>query len=182
VEALNFLKTGNLISLSEQNLIDCSSSYGNNGCSRGLMDSAFQYIIDNKGIDTEQTYPYFGIQSSCRFQSQWVGATINSYYILPYGNEITLTSAINNRTISVAVDASHISFQLYSAGVYYEPQCSSTALTRGMLVIGYGSTNTADYYIVKSSLGTSWGMSGYIWMSRNKNNNCGIASVASYPL
>lgn len=181
VEALNFIYTRNLISLSEQNLIDCSGSYGNSGCSGGWMDNAFKYIIANKGIDREANYPYQGNQGSCRFQSAWTGATINSFADVQAGNEGALANTVNKQPVSVAIDASHTSFQLYRSGIYYEPACSSNNLDHGVLVIGYGSEN-GDYYIVKNSWGTGWGMSGYLWMARNRGNNCGIATAASVPL
>jgi len=181
VEALNFMYTGNLISLSEQNLIDCSGSFGNGGCSGGLMDDAFRYIIANNGIDKEDNYPYQAVQGSCRFQSAWTGASIKSFSDVQSGNEGALTNTINQQPVSVAIDASHQSFQMYQSGIYSESQCSTTSLDHAVLAIGYGSNN-GDYYIVKNSWGTSWGMNGYIWMSRNNNNNCGIATMASIPL
>jgi len=181
VEGLNHIFTNNLISLSEQNLIDCSGSFGNGGCNGGSMDLAFKYIISNNGIDKEDNYPYQGVNANCRFQSAWTGAAIKNYRDVQSGNEGALANAANSQPVSVAIDAGHQSFQLYKNGIYSEGACSTTALDHGVLVIGYGSSGN-DYWIVKNSWGLGWGMSGYIWMSRNNGNNCGISTAASVPL
>jgi cathepsin L len=182
VEGAHFLSTNNLVSLSEQNLMDCSVSYGNQGCNGGLMDNAFRYIIANKGIDTEASYPYItASHSSCLYSAANSAATISSYKDVTSGSETALATAVNSKPISVAIDASHNSFQLYVSGVYYEPACSTSSLDHGVLAVGYG-TSTADYWLVKNSWGTSWGIAGYIQMSRNRSNNCGIATMASYPI
>ncbi len=75
LEGQHFAKTKQLVSLSEQNLVDCSGAYGNMGCDGGLMDSAFQYIKANDGIDTEESYPYEATDNQCRFKKAYVGAT-----------------------------------------------------------------------------------------------------------
>jgi len=181
VEALNFIYTRNLISLSEQNLMDCSTGYGNNGCNGGWMDSAFKYIIANNGIDREDAYRYEAKNGPCRFNPSATGASIKGYSDVQAGSEGGLVNAINKQPVSIAIDAGHTSFQLYRSGIYYEPACSSSNLDHGVLAIGYGSEN-GDYFIVKNSWGTGWGMNGYLWMSRNRGNNCGVATAASVPL
>lgn len=148
------------------------------------MDQAFQYIKDNKGIDTEKTYPYEGIDDKCRYNPKNSGATDKGAVDIPQGDEAKLAEALATvGPVSVAIDASQESFQFYSKGVYFDQNCSSEQLDHGVLAVGFGTDeNGQDYWLVKNSWGTTWGDQGYIKMARNRDNHCGIASSASYPL
>jgi len=170
-----------LVSLSEQNLVDCSDSYGNEGCNGGLMTQAMQYIIANGGIDTEASYPYTAEDGSCSYNAANSGATLSGFTNIAAGDENDLLAKNVIGPVSVAIDASHSSFQFYASGVYNEPACSSTQLDHGVLAIGWGTSGSTPYWLVKNSWGTDWGQAGYIWMSRNANNQCGIATAATIP-
>ncbi|CAF1033451.1 unnamed protein product [Rotaria sordida] len=183
LEGQHFNATGKLVSLSEQNLVDCSGKQGNMGCVGGEVNQAFQYIKDNSGIDTEDSYPYEDDDNQCRFKAETVGATVTGFNNIQSKNESALQEAVATiGPISVVIDASHRSFQLYKQGVYHEPFCSQIHLDLAVLAVGYGTESGKDYWIVKNNWGVNWGEKGYIRMTRNKRNECGIATSASYPL
>lgn len=182
LEGQQFRKTQRLVSLSEQNLLDCSTDRGNHGCRGGMMNTGFEYVKKNGGIDTEDSYPYKGVQRRCSFNRKNIGASCKGVTNIPRGDEAKLMNAAATvGPIAVAINVGD-TFHHYHSGVYYEPRCSETKLNHAALVIGYGTEFGHDFWLVKNSWGTSWGHDGYIKMARNKKNNCGIASVASYPL
>jgi cathepsin L len=183
IEGAWFLTNNALVSVSEQQLVDCSGAYGNYGCDGGLMDSAFEYLIkSSKGIEKEEDYKYTARDGTCKFEAGKIAVSIDGYKDIPK-DEKQLQTAIQKQPISVAIDAGHSSFQFYHSGVYNEPACSSSNLDHGVLAVGYGTSSTnQDYYIVKNSWGTNWGAQGYILMTRNKNNQCGIATMSSFPI
>ena len=164
LEGLSKLK-GSLQSFSEQQLVDCSGSYGNKGCSGGLMNSAFNYVKDH-GIVTESQYPYTGKQATCKTNTGPFKITGHASVNGCNG----LESDLQGRPISVAVDAS--SWSTYKSGVF--SNCK-TSLNHGVLLVG----STTQYWKVKNSWGSGWGESGYIRLARG--NTCGICNQASYP-
>jgi len=174
---------GELVSLSEEQLVDCSSAQGNQGCQGGLMDQGFEYIIQNHGICSEASYPYVSAggtsPGTCSASSCTSVATISSYTDVPANNEAALLSAAAGQPVSVAIEADQSVFQSYTGGIINDPSCGTT-LDHGVLVVGYGTDNGQDYWIVKNSWGASWGESGYVRLARNVNQ-CGISQQPSYP-
>jgi len=168
-------------------LVDCSDSYGNEGCNGGLMDWAFEYVISEGGLCTEAAYPYTGVDGTC--QATTCGALydpINAYSDVTADDELALQSASVLGCVSVAVEADQYAFQYYSSGVL--TGLCGTALDHGVLVVGYGvdTTQNLDYWLVKNSWGTSWGEEGYLQICRSCNANgldgeCGINMEPSYP-
>jgi cathepsin L len=123
------------------------------------------------------------VVGECKFKKSKIGATDSGFVDVTQGDEQALKHALGTvGPVSVAIDASHFSFQFYHSGVYDEAQCSPANLDHGVLAVGYGTYQGNDFWLVKNSWSEKWGIDGYIRMSRNKENQCGIASSASYPL
>ena len=183
MEGAHAKATGHLVSLSESQIVDCDVNGSDFGCDGGWMDGAFQYVINNHGIDSEKKYPYVAVDAPCQFNKSHVVAHFSNFSDVVGGENALKKAVAQVGPVSVAIDASNPSFQFYSGGVYFEPDCSQTMLDHGVLVVGYNTTaNGTDYWIVKNSWGPNWGIHGYIYMSRNRDNNCGIATKPSYPI
>ncbi|KAM9383903.1 cathepsin S, ortholog 1 [Pholidichthys leucotaenia] len=175
-------RTGVLVSLSPQNLVDCSTQDGNLGCRGGFISKAYSYIIRNGGVDSESFYPYEHKSGKCHYSVQGKAGYCSAYHILPRGEEQTLQAAVASvGPIAVAVNAMLPSFHLYRAGLYNVPSCNPRLINHAVLVVGYGTAAGQDYWLVKNSWGTTWGEDGFIRIARNRNNLCGIASFAVYP-
>ncbi|XP_059438997.1 low-temperature-induced cysteine proteinase-like [Corylus avellana] len=183
IEGINALDTGDLISLSEQELVDCDST--NEGCEGGYMDYAFEWVISNGGIDTESDYPYTGVDGTCNTTKEGNKAVSIDGYEDVGESDSALLCATVQQPISVGIDGSTWDFQLYTSGIY-DGDCSGDPdeIDHAVLIVGYGSEDGEDYWIVKNSWGTEWGMEGYIYIRRNTNLTygvCAINAMASYP-
>ncbi|KAK9877090.1 hypothetical protein WA026_016832 [Henosepilachna vigintioctopunctata] len=163
------------VSFSEQNLVDCDPV--STGCSGGWPIDALAYVVEN-GIEKEADYPYEEHNGQCRSDPSKV-VKISGYEQIPEGDEAALTEAVATKgPVSICLYAA-MEFNAYKSGIFKMPSCFQDAFTHAVLVVGYGSENGEDYYIVKNSYGPDWGDGGYIKVARNYNNMCGLASRAT---
>jgi cathepsin L len=170
LESADAIKGGNLKDLSEQQLVDCAGAQGNQGCNGGLMNQAFDYLIQFGGSEGQKDYPYTARDGSCKADKGKVAATIASHKELP-PNENALGDAIQNGPVSVAIEADQSIFQFYKSGIL-DGNCGKN-LDHGVLAVGYKSDANKGYWIVKNSWGASWGNQGFVWIRAFKNM-CGI--------
>jgi len=180
MEGAHFLKTGNLVSLSEQNLVDCS--WLNLGCSGGSMDRAFGYA-ESHALETEAEYPYVAKTGlfACKYDSSKGQVKVATYTDVPPKSPDQLKAALNKQPVSIAIEADKTVFQHYTTGVITGSACG-TSLDHGVLAVGYGTENGTDYFLVKNSWGPSWGDQGYVKLGVESGAGvCGIQSQPSYP-
>lgn len=190
-------KHGTLISLSEQELVDCvSDCYG---CDGGWPALAIEFIINGSkpnnsfilpnhntsnyshGVEFEGSYPYLGTDNDCSYNSSLVAANFSNLVEIPTDSVAHLYDALLSvGPISVAIDA-ELDLQHYQSGIFESNTCSNTTLDHAVTAIGYGISSLGKkYYIIKNSWGTEWGMDGYVYFSADIPNMCGIAHDACY--
>jgi len=182
IEGQYALATGSLVSLSEQNLVDCDHEccmYENEkacdaGCDGGLPPNAYTYVMKNGGIASEKNYPYEGYDNNCRYSPDKKAAYISNWTMLSDDESKFQSFLYTNGPLSVAVEADM--WQFYLTGVFYLP--CGTDLDHAVLLTGWGTETdilfrTMPYWIIKNSWGTGWGKYGYIWLERN-NGRCGV--------
>lgn len=194
LEGIYAIKNGNLVSFSEQQIVDCDNGLTKaHGCNGGLMDQVFDYVSSNGGLCSEEDYPYVSgttkkagtCQKSCKLVS---GSKISKHTDITPNSDNAMMTALTQQPISVAVDATN--FQFYKNGVF-TGSCG-TDLNHGVLIVGYSSDNGLDYYILKNSWSNLWGINGYMHLGRGNDpatgkpyNNgagqCGVLGMASYP-
>jgi len=179
--------TGDLVSLSEEQLADCATGfkYGSHGCNGGQMDGAFKYAIEN-GATTEGQYPYTagrGKTGECQQGDVTSVATFTGCYDVAPNDQVSLKAAVAKQPVSIAIEADTRYFQSYSSGILTSSDCG-TNLDHGVLIVGYGEDKGQKYWLVKNSWSTSWGDEGYVKIARSDSRNdkgiCGIAMQPSF--
>jgi len=187
IESGYALASGSLVSLSEQQYVDCDG-FPNLGCSGGQMKSGLKWAEKND-LCTEESYPYIakgGLLSSCKSKGCSVGLNAGTVTgvkslggTLSKASDEDLMTAVAGQPVSIAIEADQTIFQHYTSGVI-TGDCG-TSTDHGVLLVGYGTDGADSYWKVKNSWGASWGDSGYVRMVRGKNQ-CGINSGPNYPV
>jgi len=180
LESLVAIKTGTLESYSEQQLVDCSTGDGNQGCNGGMMDMAYEYVIGNHGLCTEQNYTYVAHDQTCKNSCNV--STLSNINSCQYKMNLTneeMKQVIFQQPIVVAIQADHMSFQFYKSGIYDDENCLSSELDHAVSVVGWGLENGTEYWIMRNSWSNEWGEDGYMRMATR--NICGINSLLYIP-
>ena len=193
LEGAYFNKYGVLKSFSEQQLVSCDNFKNGGsdmGCNGGLMDHAFHWIEKNGGLCYEDDYPYTSgttkssgsCENTCSVDEK---SKISSFVDVKKNSDDEMMKAITLQPVSIAIQADQKDFQLYKSGVF--TGVCGTSLDHGVLVVGYGSMDGNDFYMVKNSWGTTWGDKGYIYLGRgseynNGSGQCGMLMQGSYPV
>lgn len=175
--------TGNVVELSEQQLVDCDKS--NYGCNGGYMHNAITYAKNNGWLMTSSQYPYKGVKGKCFAQQvNSPKVKINGYEFVEYGNEMELKETLSTvGPISIAIHVSDYgNLMFYKKGVFTDHTCEASLVNHAVLLVGYGEENGVPYWLIKNSWGEKFGENGYIRMRRDANNMCGVASMSVYPL
>ncbi|OMJ94373.1 hypothetical protein SteCoe_2416 [Stentor coeruleus] len=182
VEGAWFLAGHTLVSLSEQQLIDCSIAYLNKGCNGGTMNNAFKYIIHNKGIASEKAYPYKAKDGICdKIIASKASASITAYTKVQERDPTALKNATAQQPISIGVDA--VVWQMYAGGTIGTNSGCGTDLDHGVLIVGYTTTASPPYWIIKNSWGEDWGLAGYCHVEITSGDGvCGVNMQPSYPV
>ena len=188
LEGSHFVATGELLSFSEQQLVDCAFlSYGNLACNGGLQDNAYNYLEAGYNMMTEDDYPYVSgttrSKGTCAYDaSKATAVTVSDYTAITVESESQMIAGLNKQPLAIAIEADKLCFQTYSSGVFDNDACG-TSLDHAVLAVGYGTENGQDYYIVKNSWNTTWGDQGYIKIARTGDGAgiCGIQLDPEYP-
>ena len=183
IEGAWAISNGQLVDLSEQELVDCATgfAYSSHGCQGGQMDGGFKFVIQN-GQCSLSSYPYTAKDETCKTCTAL--AHISSCSDVKPNDQVSLKGAVSQQPVAVAISADSRIFQSYSGGVITSSSCY-TSLNHGVLVVGYGTENDVDYWLVKNSWGPSWGSTGYVKIQKSSSTNdpgvCGISMQPSFP-
>lgn len=183
VESQIFIKTNKLSELSVQEIVDCAGDNQTTGCDGGFELSVFEYVHEHGELSLSSDYNYEGAQGVCKSEElPKVSINLTSYVELePCDEELLKIAIAQVGPIVVSLDINHESFMRYSSGTYFEPDCTRHT-NHVVLLVGYGSENAEDFWVIQNSFGVKWGEEGFMKLARNRDSHCGVAIEAMYPI
>jgi len=175
--ACSIVNKGKYVQLSKDQVVQCVNQ--NLKCQPGGPEAVFTYATRN-GLQANFSYQVTR-DGSCNYNMSATFCHIESGHQISTGNEVDLKTAVYQSPVTVGIDGSQKTFQFYSGGIYYNPQCRTNKATHHLLVVGYNTSDSGvNYWIAQNSWGTDWGLNGYIYLAKDAKNNCGVASHAVY--
>lgn len=183
IESSFFIRTGKLVELSEQEIVDCAGDYQTFGCDGGHIFTVFEFVKAKGGLSTMADYPYTGEVGECQNTNR-DEIPIKGYGIVLYHNDekVLMKALTKLGPIVVMFDINHESFMRYSSGIYFEEDCTIDVVNHAALLVGFGVKSGREFWIVKNSFGVKWGDDGYVRMARNRGNGCGILKAPIFPI
>lgn len=183
IESQLFIRTGKLIELSEQEIVDCAGdAYNSFQCAGGVAFKVFDYVKDKGGLSSMEDYPYDNDAKECRLPEKKVDIRVKGYGYVSSGDDSILMRAVSEvGPIVVSLDIDNESFMRYSSGIYVGINCTKL-VNHGALLVGFGTENGIDYWIVKNSFGETWGESGFFRIARGEEKDCSIDVIPIYPI
>ena len=183
LEGAHFIASGELLSFSEQQLVDCAYiKYGNYGCNGGLQTNAYHYYEDGNDAELESVYPYKGTKGSCAYDAaSATSVTVSTFQDVTPNSIDEMKAALNTAPLAIAIEADKLCFQTYKSGVFNNTKCGTT-LDHAVLAVGYGTEGGQDYWLVKNSWNTPWGDQGYIKIAQVAGEGiCGVQMDPQLP-
>eukprot|EP01107_Rhizomastix_libera_P017571 TRINITY_DN852_c0_g2_i1.p1 TRINITY_DN852_c0_g2~~TRINITY_DN852_c0_g2_i1.p1 ORF type:complete len:367 (+),score=64.92 TRINITY_DN852_c0_g2_i1:36-1103(+) len=180
IESLYKIKYNQLIDFSPQQLIDCDHTCKfftcNKGCSGGVPKYAMEYIKKN-GLTTLKKYPFIGKEGTCSYTESMSQVTIKDFVAIDNDEGEMQKYVANSGPISACLYVNS-NFQYYKSGVFDDAGCPTNTINHAITVVGYGTENGKDFWIIKNSWGDDWGEDGFIRIARGKNM-CGIKNQSA---
>ncbi|KAI3734702.1 hypothetical protein L6452_14177 [Arctium lappa] len=190
IEGANFIATGKLLTLSEQQLVDCDHTCDpseedacDSGCSGGLMTNAYNYLIKAGGIESEESYPYTAKSGKCKFDAEKIAVKVSNFTSITGDEDQMAAHLVKHGPLAVGLNA--VFMQTYIGGVSCPLICSKRRVNHGVLLVGYGSKGFSilrlgnkPYWIIKNSWGKQWGENGYYRLCRG-HSMCGMNTMVS---
>jgi len=182
MEGSHFIEKGELVKLSEQQLVDCSKKEGNEGCNGGLEVWAFKYA-EKTAVELEKDYEYTGKTGrKCKAQKAKEIVKVEDYVKVPKKSVQQIKAAVDKQPTCVSVDASGSVFQFYDKGIMDSKRCGHD-LDHAVTAVGYGKQGEKEFLIVRNSWGADWGEDGYFRIAIDEDGDgvCGVLMDSSRP-